>query len=134
MKQIRNYPKAVVTKKAERSVEQGHPWIYDTEILSLEDGWENGGLVDAVSEKGKYLGTGLLSQHSKIRIRLISGNANDKFDAAFFERRIRYAWEYRKTVMAKDIGCCRVIFGEADQFPGLTADRFNDILVTQTQD
>lgn len=132
MKQIRNYPKAVVTKKAERTVEQGHPWIYDTEILFLEGGWENGGLADAVSEKGKYLGTGLISQHSKIRFRLISRNANDKFDAAFFARRIRYAWEYRKTVMGKDIDCCRVIFGEADQFPGLTVDRFHDILVTQT--
>lgn len=132
MKQARNYPKAIITKKAERSVEQGHPWIYDTEILSLEDGWENGGLVDAVSEKGKYLGTGLISQHSKIRLRLISRNANDRFDTAFFERRIRYAWEYRKTVMGKDTGCCRVIFGEADQFPGLTVDRFHDILVTQT--
>ena len=37
MKQIRNYPKAVGTKKAERSVEQGHPWIYDKEILSMDD-------------------------------------------------------------------------------------------------
>ena len=132
MKQTRNYPKAIITKKAERSVEQGHPWIYDTEILSLEEGWENGGLVDAVSEKGKYLGTGLISRHSKIRLRLISRNANDRFDAPFFGRRIRYAWEYRKTVMGKDVGCCRLIFGEADQFPGLTVDRFNDILVTQT--
>ena len=34
--------------------------------------------------------------------------------------------------MGADIGCCRLIFGEADQFPGLTVDRFGDILVTQT--
>ncbi len=132
MKQHRDYPVAVVTKKGARSVEQGHPWIYDTEVISLEDGWENGGLADAVDEKGKYLGTGLISERSKIRIRLISRNANDRFDQDFFRRRIRYAWEYRKTVMGSDIGCCRVIFGEADQFPGLTVDRFGDVLVTQT--
>ena len=47
------------------------------------------------------------------------------------ERRIRYAWDYRKTVMGEDISCCRIIFGEADEFPGLTIDRFNDILVAQ---
>jgi 23S rRNA (cytosine1962-C5)-methyltransferase len=62
----------------------------------------------------------------------MSRNANDRFDEAFFLRRVRYAWEYRKTVMADDIGACRVIFGEADQFPGLTVDRYNDLLVTQT--
>ena len=44
----------------------------------------------------------------------------------------RYAWKYRKTVMGEDTDCCRLIFGEADSFPGLTVDRFHDLLVTQT--
>ncbi len=132
MNQERAYPKVTVTAKAQRSVEQGHPWIYDTEILDCPEIRENGSLVDAVTEKGKYLGTGFFSRHSKIRVRLISRNANDRFDAAFFARRIKYAWEYRKTVMGEDIDCCRVIFGEADQFPGLTVDRFGPYLVTQT--
>jgi len=54
------------------------------------------------------------------------------FDEAFYERRLRHAWDYRKTVMGDDISCCRIIFGESDFFPGLTVDRFNNILVTQT--
>ena len=132
MKAQRLYPKCIVTPKGTRWVEQGHPWIYEAEVLRLEGEWENGGLVDAVSEKGKYLGTGFLSTHSKIRVRLVSRNANDQFDQAFWQRRIQYAWDYRKTVMGEDISCCRVIFGEADGFPGLTVDRFSDILVTQT--
>ncbi len=132
MKQERIYPRVTVTKKAERSVDQGHPWIYDTEVLVCPEGLENGCLVDVVTEKGKYLGTGFISHQSKIRLRLISKNANDKFDREFYARRLRYAWEYRKTVMGEDIQCCRVIFGEADQFPGLTVDRFGPILVTQT--
>ncbi len=67
-------------------------------------------------------------------MRLISRNANDTFDAAFWKRRVEYAWAYRKTVLEPaDPTACRVIFGEADQFPGLTVDRFdNNILVTQT--
>ena len=132
MKSERNFPKCIITPKGTRWVEQGHPWIYEAEVIQLEGAWENGGLVDAVSEKGKYLGTGFLSLQSKIRVRLISRNANDKFDQAFWQRRIQYAWAYRKTVMGEDISCCRVIFGEADGFPGLTVDRFQDILVTQT--
>lgn len=132
MKQSRGYPVVQVTHKAELSILNGHPWIYNTELVKTEGGYENGGLVDVVNPKEKYLGTGLISDRSKIRIRLISRNANDVFDAAFWERRLRYAWEYRKTVMGSDISCCRVIFGEADHFPGLTADLFGNILVTQT--
>ena len=132
MKTERHFPRCVITAKGTRWVEQGHPWIYEAEVLREEGTCENGGLVDAVSENGKYLGTGFLSRQSKIRVRLLSRNANDRFDEAFWRRRIRYAWDYRKTVMGEDISCCRVIFGEADGFPGLTVDRFSDILVTQT--
>lgn len=132
MKVQRKFPKFIITAKGTRWVEQGHPWIYEAEVIRCEGDFENGCLVDAVSEKGKYLGTGFLSLNSKIRIRLISRNANDKFDEAFWRRRIVYAWDYRKTVMAGDLNCCRVIFGEADGFPGLTVDKFSDILVAQT--
>ncbi len=132
MKTQRDFPKYIISAKGTRWVEQGHPWIYEAEVISGDMQAENGCLVDAVSEKGKYLGTGFLSKKSKIRIRLVSRNANDRFDTDFWRRRIKYAWDYRKTVMGADVGCCRVIFGEADGFPGLTADRFSDILSVQT--
>lgn len=133
MKADRPFPRFIISAKGTRWVEGGHPWIYAEEIVSEEGVCENGSLADAVSEKGKYLGTGFVSRESKIRLRLVSRNANDRFDEAFWRRRIQYAWDYRKTVLGReDLGCCRVIFGEADGFPGLTADRFSDILVTQT--
>lgn len=132
MKMQREFPRFTVSRKGTRWVEQGHPWIYEAEILAEEGQPENGALVDAVSEKGKYLGTGFLSRESKIRVRLVSRNANDRFDAAFWKRRLQYAWDYRKTVMGGEVSCCRVIFGEADGFPGLTVDRFSELLVTQT--
>lgn len=132
MKQNRPFARAAVTRKAQKSIEEGHPWVYDTEITGIEGGCENGGLIDVVSDKGAYLGTGFISERSKIRVRILSRNANDRFDEAFWERRLRWAWDYRKTVMGEDASCCRVIFGEADQFPGLTVDRFGEVLVTQT--
>ena len=132
MKSERSYPRVLVTAKGARWADGGHPWVYESDVAGIEGAPENGALVDAVSEKGKYLGTGFISESSKIRIRLISRNANDTFDEAFWRRRLSYAWNYRKTVMRDDLSACRVIFGEADQFPGLTVDRYNDILVTQT--
>ena len=132
MKAERAYPIVTVTPKAEAAILRGHPWVYDAELLSMDGSPENGGLVDVRSRKGAYLGTGFLSEASKIRVRLVSRNANDRFDAAFWERKLRWAWEYRKTVMAPgDLDACRIIFGEADMFPGLTVDKFHDLLSVQ---
>ena len=128
----REYPIIEITRKAESSVLQGHPWVYEGELVRFQGKVSDGDLCDIVSSKGRYLGTGFYNDNSKIKLRIISTNANDRFDSAFFERRIRYAWDYRKTVMGDELNCCRVIFGESDGFPGLTVDKFNDILVTQT--
>lgn len=131
MKTERSFPKYTVTKKAEASLRAGHPWVYGEEIIATVGETENGDLVDVVSEKGAYLGTGLLSEHSKIRVRLLAANANETFGERFFERRLRYAIAYRKTVMQNDFSCCRLIFGEADGLPGLTVDRYSGILTAQ---
>lgn len=130
---MRNFAKFYITPKGERAARGGHPWVFGEEVTHVEGEYKNGDLVDVVTAKGKYLGTGFVNDISKIRVRIISTNTNDKFDEAFWERRLRYAIDYRLTVMGEqDFKCCRLIFGEADMFPGLTVDRFNDILVTQT--
>ena len=130
---MRKYAKFFVTPKGERAARGGHPWVFGEEVTKIEGEYANGDLVDVVTSNGKYLGTGFVNDHSKIRVRIISTNTNDKFDEAFWERRLRYALDYRLTVMGeRDFNCCRLIFGEADMFPGLTVDRYNDLLVTQT--
>ena len=130
MKQAREIPAFTVTPKAARSLAAGHPWVYAQEVLAAQP-CENGALADVFSQKGSWLGTGLVSLQSKIRVRVFSRNANDVFDEAFWRRRLRYAWEYRKAVMGPDVSNCRIIFGEADQFPGLTVDRYGTLLSAQ---
>mgnify|MGYP000341128202 FL=1 len=131
MRAERGYPLCTITPKAEASILRGHPWVY-AEILSLDGEPDNGAVVDVVSRKGRYLGTGFYSEHSKIRVRLLSRNTNDRFDEAFWRRKLQWAWEYRKSVMApEDLDACRIIFGEADAFPGLTVDKFHDLLSVQ---
>jgi 23S rRNA (cytosine1962-C5)-methyltransferase len=131
MKQERQYPKVMISQKAERSVKDGHPWIYGEEIRKTDGVPKNGGLVDVYAGNA-YMGTGFFNSASKIAVRLISRNANDVFDARFWRRRVEYAVNYRKTVMpGADFACCRLIHGEADQMPGLTADRYGSILSVQ---
>lgn len=133
MKTERAYPSVVIDARGTKKAQGGHPWVFDNEITQVNGTPEDGGLCDVLSPKGRYLGTGYYNSHSKIRVRMISQNANDTFGEAFFQRRVRYAWDYRKTVMGPEgTQNCRVIFGEADGFPGLTVDKFGDILVAQT--
>lgn len=145
MKQVRPYPQVVVTRKAARSLKAGHPWVFEGEVVRIEpspsDGREaaNGDLVDVREENGTWQGTGLLSLESKIRVRVVSRNANDRFDDAFWERRIRYAWQHRVACMGaralpgapSDLEACRVVFSEADGLPGLVVDRYGSVLVAQ---
>lgn len=131
MKQKRQYPKVMISPKAERSVRDGHPWIYGEEIRKTEGELQNGRLVDVFAGNA-FLGTGFYNSTSKITVRLISRNANDVFDERFWRRRVEYAVQYRKTVMpGADFACCRLIHGEADQMPGLTVDRYGSILSVQ---
>lgn len=128
---LRQYTSVKVTPKAEKSLKNGHPWVFSNEITEVNGRYENGDIVDVFSAKDRYLGSGFINDNSKIRVRVISRNANDKFDETFYKRRLKYAVDYRKTVMGDDFSCCRLIFGEADQFPGLTVDRFSDVLSVQ---
>ena len=128
---MRGFKKVTVNKKAQRMLDEGHIWVYGEEIASADDGIADGEIVDVFSEKNKYLGSGFYNGRSKIAVRLLSKNANDVFDAAFFRRRVCYAVDYRKTVMHGDLSCTRLIFGDADGFPGLIADKFSSVIVTQ---
>lgn len=79
----RPFPAVTVTRKAEKSLRAGHPWVFDTET-DVPNGTPNGAICDIYSEKGSWLGAGLLSLHSKIRFRIISRNTNDRFDDSFW--------------------------------------------------
>lgn len=145
MKQQRPYPQVIVTRKAVRALASGHPWVFEGEVRRMgpapADGCmaQNGDVVDVVEENGTWQGVGLLSEQSKIRVRVVSRNANDRINEAFWARKLQWAWGYRKAAMGSralpdcepDTNCCRVLFSEADGFPGLVVDRYEDVLVSQ---
>ncbi len=131
MNKSREFPVVRVTEKCRKRTMEGHPWIFDNEVVQADE-TADGAIADVVSEKNRYIGTGFYNSNSKIRVRIISRNANDRFDADFFHRRLEYAYSYRKSVMTdEDMKACRLIFGEADGFPGLTVDRFDNLLSVQ---
>lgn len=127
----RNYPKVVISKEGEEWLNKGQMWMYRNNAVNLDETIENGSVVDIVTTQGDYMGTGFVSLDSHITVRILSKDLNDVFDRAFFKQRIQFAYAFRKTLEAENLTNCRLIFGEADQLPGLTVDRYNDILVAQ---
>ena len=123
---------AVVTlKKGEgRLLKSGGMWIFDNEIATIMGSFVNGDIVLIHDFDGYPLGKGFINTNSKITVRLLTRDENQKIDEEFLEKRVRDAWEYRKKVT--DTSSCRLIFGEADFLPGLVVDKFEDVLVVQS--
>ncbi len=133
---------AILKKGEGRALKAGGPWIYENEIDTVMGSFADGDVVLVRDFDGYPLGRGFINRHSKIRIRMLTRDIDQEIDDAFLRGRVKDAWEYRKTVLRKDgedgsglpedTGSCRVIFGEADFLPGLTVDKFSDVLVVES--
>jgi 23S rRNA (cytosine1962-C5)-methyltransferase len=128
------YHTIVTLKKGEgRGIKSGGLWIFDNEIESIAGSFKNGSIVTVHDFDGYPMGQGYINQNSKIRVRLLTRHADREIDEDFLRERVRAAWNYRKAVMGgADLNCCRVIFGEADWFPGLVVDKYSDVLVAES--
>ena len=120
-----------ISEEGEKFLRKGQMWMYRNNVVDLDESIENGAVVDILTMNDEYIGTGFLSKESHITVRILTKNRNEELDREFFKDKIQFAYEYRKTVENENISNCRLIFGEADQLPGLAVDRYNDILVTQ---
>ena len=138
MKNEASLPSVIITEKGAKKLKSGHVWVFADEVISMTEGIVDGSICRVFSGKEKFLGTGFFNSSSLIRIRIISKNANDTFsdktsEDAFWMRRVKYAVRYRYEILSKeDFSSCRLIFGEADGFPGLTVDKFENVLVCQS--
>lgn len=123
----------VTLKKGEgRTIKAGGAWIFNNEIDTITGTFKNGEIVNVHDFDGYQMGRGYINQNSKIRVRMLTRKADQAIDPEFLQMRVQNAWEYRKNVMQpEDLSSCRVIFGEADFLPGITIDKYEDILVLE---
>lgn len=112
-----------------RLLKSGGAWIFDNEIADVQGQYVNGDLVRVEDFDGYPLGIGYINRNSRIRVRMLTRNPEDTIDESFFRRRLHDAWEYRKRTV--DTSSCRVVFGEADLLPGITIDKYEDVLVVE---
>lgn len=120
----------IIRRREGRELKAGGAWIYDNEIASVAGPFENGDIVSVRDFDGYFLGYGFMNLNSTIRVRILSRRESSVISPSFLAKRVRDAWSYRKAVT--DTAACRVIFGEADFLPGLTVDKYDDILVVES--
>ena len=119
----------MVARKGVLRLTAGHPWVYKSDVSKVDKGADAGALVAVADDRGRFLGSALYSSASQIAVRLISTEpVNDLPELV--RNRIRGAVAYRKNLVS-GTNAYRLIFSEADQLPGLIADRFHDVISVQ---
>ena len=114
----------------ERSVLNGHPWIFSNSIVKNNKEGRTGDICVIFSKlKNKVIGVGLLDNESPIRIKMIQTGGGAKLNEAYFQNRVEEAFSKRQQLLSTQTNSYRLIFGENDGFPGLIADVYDSVLV-----
>jgi 23S rRNA (cytosine1962-C5)-methyltransferase len=78
------------------------------------------------------LGTGLYSPASEIALRLLSRNLiTETTWLELLRERLTAAIARRRPLLDQDNDACRLVFSEADELPGITADKYAGLVIVQ---
>jgi len=119
-----------ITPKGERWHKTGHPWVYQDDLVS-GDAALSGQVVQVKAPNGRLLGQAFYNGGSKIALRWLTDDLQQKVDRAFWIARLKAALDYRQRVV-RNSSAYRLIFSEADAIPGLIVDRYDSVLVLQS--
>lgn len=120
-------PTAIVLRRAEERIHNGHPWIYRSDVGDVTA--QAGDMVTVKATNGRVLGHALFSDQSLITLRMISRREAPPA-ASWLRDRIQTAMAYREG-LGIDATAYRLVHGEGDLLPSLIVDRYNDVLVVQ---
>ena len=124
--------KVFLKPKKEESLLRFHPWVFSGAIQSFEGQPEEGDLVEVYGANNRFLGIGHF-QIGSIAVRILSFQQQE-IDQAFWENRIRVAYELRKTLQltaSAHNNTYRLVHGEGDNLPGLVIDMYAHTAVMQ---
>ncbi|TCK70816.1 class I SAM-dependent rRNA methyltransferase [Acidipila rosea] len=124
---------AVISRRAADRLRAGHVWVYQSDVVGLNFEQENApSLVSVTDQRGIFLGVGLYSASSQIALRVVSREALDEAQwLAMLQERLRLAIRRRRSMLDVENDACRLAFSEADELPGLVADKYGEIVVLQ---
>jgi len=123
---------ATISRRAADRLRAGHLWVYATDVAAITLPSPEETLLPVADSRGLLLGTALYSPTSQIALRLISREALDESAwLALLASRLRAAIARRKPLLDSANDACRLCFSEADELPGLIADKYGDLIILQ---
>ena len=105
------YPQLCLRRGEDAAIRQGGWWIFDNEIDWVDETCEDGGLVDVLDSRMRWLCRGYFNAKSKITVRVLTRDPDEEINRDFFRRRIEAAWRYRQSLGFSN--ACRVEIGRA---------------------
>ena len=128
---MNQHHQVIISSDGEPYIRSGQAMMFANNVVSVDQNTRTGDLVDIVTTNHQYLATGFYHATSHVAVRILTHDQKEAIDTDFFKKRIQFAYDFRRTVESRNLSNCRLIFGEADGLPGLTIDRYNDVLVSQ---
>jgi 23S rRNA (cytosine1962-C5)-methyltransferase len=128
-------PTLRITRRAADRLRAGHLWVYRSDIEQPDESLAPGALVTVVDNRKLPLGTALYSTTSQIAARLVSRTpalTREQY-LADVRTRLQTALELRRELapISADNDAHRLVFAEADNLPGIIADRYNNLVLLQ---
>ncbi|HOL48662.1 MAG TPA: methyltransferase domain-containing protein [bacterium] len=109
-----------------------HPWIYQNSCKKIPDDLEDGELL-FITNNAKKIGIGFYEANSLYAIKILE--YFEEFDEKNFDlekiirKKIEKAIEYREKIKCEKM--FRIFYNESDGIPGLTIDKYENLIVIQ---
>ena len=116
----------------EESLQRFHPWVFSGAIAQMDEGIEEGEVVNVLTGNGDFIAVGHF-QNGSIAIRVLSFN-HVSIDDAFWHSRLSSALKMRQSIGIADNptnNTYRLVHGEGDLLPGLVIDVYGKTAVMQ---
>lgn len=126
------YRKVYLRKGKEQSLGRFHPWVFSGAIAHVDDGVDEGEVVNVFSSDGRFIAVGHY-QIGSISVRVLSFDDCD-IDSEFWSASLKGALEMRIALGLADSSAgdtYRLVHGEGDFLPGLVIDVYGKTAVMQ---
>jgi 23S rRNA (cytosine1962-C5)-methyltransferase len=128
-------PTLRVSRRCADRLRAGYLWVYRSDIEGAAAPHEPGALITITDSRDIPLGTALYSSCSQIAARIVSPKpALSRAEyLADIRARLEAAFALRRTLapITGSNNAHRLVFSEADNLPGIVADRYNDLVLLQ---
>ncbi|CAG8998606.1 MAG: Ribosomal RNA large subunit methyltransferase I [Candidatus Celerinatantimonas neptuna] len=125
-------PALYLHPKREKSLFRRHPWIFSQAIERIDGTPTQGETISIYSAAGQWLAYAAYSPDSQIRARIWTFDKREHINEEFFFNRLSNAAKMRQELpRLKETNSYRLVASENDGLPGITIDRYDNVLVVQ---